>query len=65
MFKNETLNGQYKMEVADTDIQVPGYKGKLSEVPSADILEGLISRGNNIVSRLPEKKNQAAGDNPE
>jgi len=52
-FKNPELNKSFKMNgEKDSLIQVPHYRGQLSDVKDAKVLEGMIKRGSKLVSRL-------------
>lgn len=50
-FKNAALNKDFEILAdADQEIQTPdGYNGKLTDVPNAEILHGMVKRKSNLV----------------
>ncbi len=59
-FKHESLNNDYLI-IPDKDVKVRlpaiadkkigGYQGHLSDIPFKEHIEGLISRGSNLVAK--------------
>lgn len=64
-FKNEALNKAFKIKAeTDTVVNLPAsrtykaYSGPLSGIPNAEMLEAMVSRGSNLVSKVQEEKEQ-------
>lgn len=58
-FKRKKLNAKYEI-VTDAEIILPGsdFKGKVSDIVDANLVEAMISRGSSLVRRkssAPEK----------
>ena len=61
-FSNEEINKAYASDAPDnTEIHAPGktdypgYRGKLADVQDASILDGMIKRGSQLVTKITPK----------
>ena len=59
-FQQPAMNERYLIAGTDRKIMIPGrYTGLLSDITDAQVIEEMISRKSNLVTRKPVKQNTA------